>query len=84
MSEGSICFKWSAPCAFKNKRQAVGARAGRGGLDRFPQSEPPALRSGDRVLDAKRLGVDVRPERENGFGCWLSDVPPLAWAVRRR
>lgn len=42
-----------------------------GGLDGFPQAEPPALRSGDGVLDAKRLGVNVRPEREKiGLVVW--------------
>jgi hypothetical protein len=57
-------------------------------LGGWPQLEPPALRSGDGVLHAKRLGVNVRPERENGFGgvvvlafdvnlfVPLSDVPP--------
>ena len=36
--------------------------------------EPPALRSGHGVLDAKRLGVNVRLERE----IWSGDVVVLA------
>jgi hypothetical protein len=80
----------------QNKRQVVGgARAGRGGVGRVSRKQNHQLcGAGTGVLDAKRLGVNVRPERERenrfggvvvlafdvdlSFGCWLSDVPPFS------
>ena len=86
----------------QNKRQVVGGartvviceRAGRGGVGRVSRKQNHQLcGAGTGVLDAKRLGVNVRPERERiglvvwvvlafdvdlSFGCWLSDVPPFS------
>jgi hypothetical protein len=68
--EGSICFKWSAPCALKNKRQVVGGARALVMCEMHGQPEPLALRSGDGFWMRRDWRKCEARERKMGLSVW--------------